>query len=266
MKQQESLPELTRIIEEKRKKIAIIACEVLCREVCYASLVTRNIVHPVFKTKGLHDNPEKMRLELQEEIDRISFSSSERYQAIVLIYGLCSNGTVGLIARDIPLVIPRAHDCITLFLGSKERYAREFSRNPGTYYFTTGWVERGSESVGRTSASGYGLGKTYEEYVERYGEENAKYLFELERSWMTRYNQAVYIEMGLPIPFTYEEEVRQEAEKRGWNYRKIDGNMRLILDAINGFWNPEDFLIVPPGYSIQPSYDRDILRLELANE
>jgi len=72
--------------------------------------------------------------------------------------------------------------------------------------------------------------------------------------------------MGLPIPFTYEEEVKQEAEKRGWNYRKIDGNMRLILNAISGFWNPEDFLVVPPGYSIQPSYDRDILRLELANE
>jgi len=265
MKQQESLSELTMLIEERNKKIAVIACEVLCREVCYATLLTRNIVHPVFKPKGLHDNPERMRVELQEEIDRIS-SSPVKYQAIVLVYGLCSNGTMGVTARDIPLVIPKAHDCITLFLGSKERYAREFSKNPGTYYFTTGWVERGMEAVDRSPASGYGLGKTYEEYVEKYGEENAKYLFELERSWLIRYNQAVYIDMKLPIPFSYEEEVRQEAERRGWSYRKIDGDMRLILDAINGTWSYNDFLIVPPGYSIQPSYDTNILKVTLVDE
>ncbi|MGC8971935.1 MAG: DUF1638 domain-containing protein [bacterium] len=266
MKQQESLSELTRLIEERSKKIAVIACEVLCREICYAALLTRNIIHPVFKPKGLHDNPERMRVELQEEIDRISSFSSVKYQAIVLIYGLCSNGTVGVTARDIPLVIPKAHDCITLFLGSKERYAREFSKNPGTYYFTTGWVERGGESVDRSPASGYGLGKTYEEYVEKYGEENAKYLFELERAWLIRYNQAVYIDMGLSIPFSYEEEVKQEAEKRGWTYRKINGSMKLISDAIDGYWNPNDFLIVPPGYSIQPSYDTNILKVALPNE
>lgn len=265
MKQQENLSELTRLIEERNKKIAVIACEVLCREVCYAVLLTKNIIHPVFKPKGLHDNPERMRVELQEEIDRIS-SSSIKYQAIVLVYGLCSNGTMGVTARDIPLVIPKAHDCITLFLGSKERYEKEFSKNPGTYYFTTGWVERGMEAVDRSPASGYGLGKTYEEYVEKYGEENAKYLFELERSWLIRYNQAVYIDMRLPISFSYEEEVRQEAERRGWSYRKIDGDMKLILDAINGSWSHNNFLIVPPGYSIQPSYDMNILKAVLVDE
>lgn len=266
MNQQEELTELTRLIEEKKKKIAVIACEVLAREIYYASLITKNIVHLVSKTKGLHDNPDKMREELQEEIDKMSLFSHERYQAIVLIYGLCSNGTMGLTARNIPLVIPKAHDCITLFLGSKERYAREFSKNPGTYYFTTGWVERGSESVGRTSASGYGLGKTYKEYVRLYGEENAKYLFELEQSWKTRYNQATYIDMKLPIPFTYEEDIKREAEKRGWGYKKIEGDMRLILDAIDGNWEEKDFLIVPPGYSIQPSYEENILKIESIDE
>lgn len=262
MIQQETLSELTRLIEARTKKIAVIACEVLCREVCYAVLNTRNIIHPVFKIKGLHDNPEKMRIELQEEIDRISFSSYVDYQAIVLIYGLCSNGTMGITARNIPVIIPKAHDCITLFLGSKERYNREFSRNPGTYYFTTGWVERGGETIDRSPASGYGLGKTYEEYVEKYGEENAKYLFELERSWLVRYNRAVYIDMRLPISFSYEEDIKREAERRSWSYSKIDGDMRLVISAIDGSWNPNDFLIVPPGYSIQPSYDKEILKIE----
>lgn len=266
MRSQKELIELTKSVKEKKKKIAVITCEVLAREVYYASLITQNIIHLVSKTKGLHDNPDKMREDLQQEIDKISLFSYERYQAIVLLYGLCSNGTVGLIARDIPLIIPKAHDCITLFLGSKERYTEEFAKNPGTYYFTTGWVERGSESVGRAPASGYGLGKTYEEYVKLYGEENAKYLFELEQSWSTRYNQATYIDMRLPIPFTYEEEVKREAERRGWNYKKIEGDMRLILNAIEGNWEEKDFLIVPPGYTIQPSYDENILKVERRDE
>ena len=266
MKSQEDLSNIYENVVSKKKKLGVIACEVLARELYYATLMSENIIHIEFKTKGLHDNPDMMRKEIQEEIDRISFSPRERFLAILLVYGLCSNGTMGIKARNIPVIIPRAHDCITLFLGSKERYAEEFSRYPGTYYFTTGWVEREKEGVERSKASGYGLGKTYEEYVALYGEDNAKYLFELESSWSTRYNQATYIDMHLPIPFTYEEDVKREAERLGWNYRKIDGNMRLLHSILDGRWDENDFLIVPPGYSIQPSYDRNILKIEPVDE
>ena len=56
---------------------------------------------------------------------------------------LCSNGLVGLTARNIPVVVPRAHDCITLFLGSKERYLDYFQSHTGVYFKTSGWIERG---------------------------------------------------------------------------------------------------------------------------
>ena len=66
-----------------------------------------------------------------------------RYEAVLFGYGLCSNGLVGLTARNVPLVLPRAHDCITLFLGGKERYLEYFHAHPGVYFKTTGWIERG---------------------------------------------------------------------------------------------------------------------------
>ncbi|MGB9682861.1 MAG: DUF1638 domain-containing protein [bacterium] len=266
MKSQEDLSTLYENVVNKKKKLAVITCEVLARELYYATLINQNIIHLEFKTKGLHDNPETMRKELQEEVDKISFSTREKFMAILLGYGLCSNGTMGIKARNIPIIIPRAHDCITLFLGSKERYSEEFTKYPGTYYFTTGWVERGKEGVERSKTSGYGLGKTYEEYVALYGEDNARYLYELENSWSMRYNQATYIDMHLPIPFTYEKEVEKEAERLGWSYRKIDGDMKLFHNLLDGRWDENDFLIVPPGYSIQPSYDRCILKIEPANE
>ena len=35
------------------------------------------------------------------------------------------------------------HDCITLFLGDKERYLDYFQSHPGVYFKTSGWIKRG---------------------------------------------------------------------------------------------------------------------------
>ena len=42
-------------------------------------------------------------------------------EAIVLAYGLCGRGTAGLRPLRHKLVIPRAHDCITVFMGNCKR-------------------------------------------------------------------------------------------------------------------------------------------------
>ena len=81
-----------------------------------------------------------MSARLTETLSRVD---ETRYDAVLLGYGLCSNGLVGMGARSIPLVVPRAHDCITLFLGSKERYLQYFQDNPGVYFMTSGWIGRG---------------------------------------------------------------------------------------------------------------------------
>ena len=44
-------------------------------------------------------------------------------------------------ARDIPVVLPRAHDCITLFLGARERYAEQME-GPATYWYVADQLER----------------------------------------------------------------------------------------------------------------------------
>lgn len=66
--------------------------------------------------------------------------------AVVLGYGLGSNGMVGLRAGVVPLVIPRAHDCIS-FLGFRRRYVELFNKRWGTTYYTSGWLERGGDSL-----------------------------------------------------------------------------------------------------------------------
>jgi hypothetical protein len=86
---------------------------------------------------------------------------------IVLGYGLCGNGARGVKSRRHTLLIPRTDDCIAILLGSRRAYRREFNAVPGTYYLSKGWLESGSHPLSE-----------YEEYAERYGREEAKWILD----------------------------------------------------------------------------------------
>lgn len=241
----------------------LVSCEVLFREMCYAIARSPNIVDLEFLPKGLHDIGSKgMQSRLQAALDKVDES---RYDAILLGYGLCNNGLVGLTARTIPLVLPRAHDCITLFLGSKERYLEYFNARPGVYFKTTGWMERGENpgelrqlSIQRQTGMDYRL----EELIAKYGEENGRYIYETLCNDTRNYQQFTFIEMGIEPDDSYERRTREDAEKRGWAFEKVRGDMGLIQRLVDGIWKEDEFLVVPPGHRIVANYDEKIIAAE----
>jgi hypothetical protein len=80
----------------KTMRTKLIACEVFFRELCHVMARASTQVDVEFLPKGLHDLPATaMRGRLQERIDAVP---EGRYDAIVLAYGLCNNGTAGMIA------------------------------------------------------------------------------------------------------------------------------------------------------------------------
>ena len=95
-----------------------------------------------FLDYGLHSIPSNLKIAVQECLDAI-----EEPSLVVLGYGLCGNGLDGIQAGKHTLLIPRADDCIAIFLGSYAAYRREFDENPGTYYLTKGWIESGSDPL-----------------------------------------------------------------------------------------------------------------------
>ncbi len=238
-------------------RLYVIACEVLFRELALAAAQTEAVVDLVFLRKGLHDDPDLLREKLQAHIREADSSEAD---AVVLGYGLCSNATAGVVAGRLRLVIPRAHDCITLFLGSRERYEKLFGQRPGTYYYTSGWLERGSDTVPQaqreTSPVG---GQSFDELVARYGEDNARFLMEIQGSWRQHYTTACYIRMPLSHRPEYAEQVRKIAADNGWEYLEVEGDDRLIRAMVSGKWSDQDFLIVQPGEQIRPSYDGRVL-------
>ena len=239
--------------------LKIIACEVFAREIYHCAARALNTTDIALFTQGLHDNSDTCRHELQAEIDAVP---PEQFDALLLGYGLCNNSVVGIRAGRLRMVIPRAHDCISFFLGSKERYAREFAECPGTYYYTSGWLEyesRGGERVAYSQKSGLAKRAAYEELLEKYGEENAGYLVESMSQWEVHYTRGALIQFAFTRHLGLEEKVRAICEQKNWEYSEIPGDLRLIQDWLDGRWDPERFLVVEPGRRIEARYDDEII-------
>lgn len=236
-----------------------ICCEVLARLVYYAAALSPHVVDVELLGKGLHNEPDDLRSELQLRLDAVE---EVKYDAILLGYGLCSNSIAGLVCAHTKLVVPRAHDCITLYLGSGERYSAEFRANPGTYWYSADYIERGSDGdyipLG-SDADQKEMSRVYQEYVEKYGRDNADYLMEVMGAWRQHYSRAAYIdtaEVALP---DYSEQVRQLAAGRGWSFERLVGSLAIMRALLAGQWSEGRFLIVPPGYAIVPTNDERIL-------
>lgn len=242
-------------------KLRLIACEVLYREMCAVVAESPHTCDMEFLPKGLHDlGVEKMRPRIQERIDAVEVG---RYDAILLGYGLCNNGLVGIAARHTKLVIPKAHDCITLFMGNRKQYREFFDAHPGTYYRTTGWIERcDSEGAGdQTVSQKLGLFLKYEELVEKYGEENAQYIMETMGSGTANYDTLAFIGMGLKCEESFRQRAMQEAREKGWKFEELKGSLVLFRKLIDGGWD-DDFVVVQPGECVKPCYNDAIMRSE----
>lgn len=237
-------------------KAYLVCCEILRHEVEHLLAQVKPPPQVCFLRKGYHENPAVLRQQVQKAIDEAPPGAS----AVLLGYGLCGKGLEGVHARSIPIVIPRVHDCISLLLGSAKAYDEHFAANPGTYYYSPGWVEWGKDAVERAPSQGLGLGKSFEEYAARFGEDNARWLVELQTSWARNYTQAAYISTGIAEQDAWEHKAREIAASNGWTFLRINGSLRLLRLLLQGPWPQDEFLVVPPGAKIVASGDASIMR------
>jgi len=245
---------------DRRLKFKLIACNVFQREACWCLSKTPHLVDPVFVELGLHINPAYLRERLQSLIDAED-AQDIRHDAILLLYGLCGNATVGLQARRTPLIIPRAHDCATLLLGSAARYQSVFGANPSCPFSSIGYLERATETYRTEGGFSSGIADTYESYVTRYGEDNARYI------WQTLHpvredEPALFID----LPETSNPDAmararaRLETEGEGREWKVETGNIRMIQQLIEGVWPEEEYLTIPPFHTVEGVYDlKDVM-------
>jgi hypothetical protein len=236
----------------------ILSCEALARSIQAAAATSPHSITVKLIQQGLHNTPRALNERLQTQIDEIQES---QYDAILLAFGLCGLATHGIRTMRLPLVIPRAHDCITLYLGSRKRYQKEFNAHPGTYWYSLDYLERNDADslVALGAASQVTLDAAYEEYLQKYGKENADYLMEVLGSWQTQYTRAAYISMDHHQDDIYEQRAREAASQHGWSFERIQGDRRLLNLLVHGEWPEQDFLVLPPRTAIVQSLDPELI-------
>ncbi len=251
----------------RRRHFRLIACNVLMREICRAIAEAPHAIDPEFTELGEHVHSQSLQSLIQRSIDRAS-AADRHYDAILLGYGLCGNATVGLVARGVPLVIPRAHDCCTLLLGSREAFQNHFGDNPSRPFGSPGYLERGEYHLRRQKESTrivYGDG--YAELVEQYGRDNAEYIWRTMHPEPTEADPetAVFIEVPELASLDHRREFSDKVAAEGKKCVCLPGDLRLLRGLLAGAWNPDEFLMVPPRHRIVGRYDwRIVLAAEPA--
>lgn len=236
---------------EAPPRTAVITCSVLEGEVAHFAEGLQHIVRIDLMPQGLHNEPDRLRRDLQAAIDKVENETDA--EAIVLGYGLCSRGTEGVRTARARLVIARAHDCITVLLGSRDRYSDYVRQAPGTYWYSPGWNKHHlppGEERHRLLR---------DEYVEKYGEDNAEFLMETEQHWFSTYDRATYVDLG---PGATEEDVaftRQCANWLGWTFDRQRGDPALLKALLNCEWDDERFLVLEPGQTLRMTADERVV-------
>ena len=208
------------------KKSLVIACNIAKEELTH---VRTDGVSIVYLEQSLHRTPQRMKGVIQEEIDKAEKWNGDQ---IVLAYGLCSNGILGIRANRHPLLVPKVHDCISLFLGSHDRYMEEHSKEPGTYYLTRGWIEEKKSPLG-----------IFEEYCQRYGKETAEWVI---REELKNYTRIALVESELGMEETHRKHARENARFLNLKYEEIKGSLEFFRKIIQGPWD-RDFVVLKPG-------------------
>jgi hypothetical protein len=183
--------------------------------------------------QNLHRTPDKMGGLIQKVIEKAELESEE----IILGYGLCSNGVVGVEAPGQGLYIPRVHDCIALYLGSREKYKKIFSKNPGTYHLTKSWIDNEKDP----------LGLVENEYTERVGRELAEETMNTE---IRNYKYISFVSTAAEDDEQYRKRAKENAEFFDKEFIEYEGSNEYFNKILFGPYTESDFIYINPNQKI----------------
>lgn len=207
----------------------MLACTMIRKEI-EVSLEATDYPWPiVWMEKGLHEFPDKLRGALQEEINK--WDGKVTY--IVMGYGLCGLGLIGLKAEKSILVIPKFDDCIRMLLSHEEN--KPIRCNPRTLYYTAGWMEDDMSSV-----------LSRRKYEEKYGEKKAKRILKV---MLAGYTSVTLIDTGLYDIEAAKDKLSPDASYLELGTEVVPGSLRLFEKMLRCEWDGE-FIVTKPGEAV----------------
>ncbi|MBM9520401.1 DUF1638 domain-containing protein [Desulforhopalus vacuolatus] len=245
----------------------IVSCEVFRHEI---ELIASQMETPpvaYFMEQGLHERPDKLRETIQDFVLEQEARRQDEF-TILLGYGLCGQGLTEIHSTKATLVLPRVHDCIPLLLGITQDAASDFSLNGQTYWQTPGWVCYAHSELLRNKEA------KYNEYLEKYGEDNAHYLMQEQLGWLKHYQtvrlirwpQIAEMEVRAEKPSGFfEDEARCFAKEAELPFSECAGSDNYLRALLQGGKNTDLFLHIHPGYTARLTGEGTIVTERLSS-
>jgi hypothetical protein len=129
--------------------------------------------------------------------------------------------------------MPKAADCIPLFIGSREERETYGTR---TYFFTEGYLNSGGSMLSDASR-----------IYERYGEEDGLYIL---KKMLGHYQDFAVVDTGVFDVDGVKVRVDDFAKPLEIPVKLIPGSLRYIDALLAGVWRDDAFLVLEPGGKI----------------
>lgn len=210
--------------------IKIIACEVMQEELC--GIKAKQDIEFEFISMGLHVHPKKLNSELQRRLDQ-----SAGFDKVILAFGLCGGAARDLKASDSPLIIPRVHDCIPLFLGSSKRYEQFSKEERGTFYLSCGWMITEKNILSE-----------HQRITKKHGEKKALRILS---QMYDSYQRVLFIQTGCQAEEETLRESRKIAELLVLRHEVVPGDSMYLNKLVNGPWCQDEFIHIAPYEMVQ---------------
>jgi len=143
-------------------------------------------------------------------------------------------------------------------MGSNEKFIKEFGDNLSMRWCTSGYYERSYMDGAADNYSTHSR-ETYPEYqalLEKYGEEDAEYVWDILHPDIETPEAAYIRTEGFEMP-GYQEGFTEQITRQGKTLRLLEGDLTFLHDLINGPWDDKRFLTVQPGQKIGAVYDME---------
>lgn len=219
----------------------VLACEVLKPELSLLADRMDNPPEIIYLSQRLHDYPEKLRAGVQEKLDEIERERPE-IDFIIMGYGLCGRGLVGVSTKRITLLYPRLHDCIPLLLGQDQKDGALSIREGTTYWSSPGWLDSFLAEYHLTDAR-------FRKYAEKFDEKRARKMVAAEDALLANYKELCHVQWP-GLEQHYEEQAKKVAKATGLAYLQRSGQEDYLRDLLSGCETGERFLKVLPGQTL----------------
>lgn len=209
-------------------KYKVISCAIFQPYLEYLTYDKKQYVF-TFLEISQHNQPKKLAKAIQLEIDG---SDENEFDKIIVLYGVCGGALTALKAHSIPLVVVKVHDCMSILLGSKEKFEQLTKKNK-----SIGWTCYALKKANYTNDS-------LLKWQSYYDEETIAYLKE-----MLSIDVSYYISLNIPLDIEY-----LDSEKR-----VIIGDLKFLEEIIN--LKSKEIVTVHPKQRIVLSIDDDVIKV-----